>query len=53
MDKLIYDWQYHTNIYCKINLMAKKGSDLHNFYSKLELENLIKYFLLFFTDYKL
>ena len=44
-----------SNIYNKINLMAKNGSDLCNFYSKLDFFEFFtkKYFLHFFTDFKL
>ena len=65
---LISDWQYlirnhllclflcfFPNINCRINFMAKNGSDQCNFYSKLDFWNFFikTYFLLFFTDFKL
>ena len=47
-----------SNIYRKLNFMAKIGSDLCNFYSKLEFLDLFfiyiyVLFLLFCTDFKL
>ena len=44
-----------SNIYTKINVMAKSWSDLCNFYSKVIFWNfcLRKYFLLFFAEFEL
>ena len=68
-ENLISDWQclisgtvcsfgaFFSNIYCKINLMAKIGSDLCNIYSKLDfwknfIRNIFFLFFAFFMDFK-